>query len=221
MKTWVSAARRARYKGAMRFSTLILAALVLTGCNRKPEPTSQEPSAAPLAAAEPAPTPRPAPAPTGEPVAGGLTWEAPAPFVRETPKSPMRAAQYRIGEGEQAAEMTVFFFGPGQGGSVEDNIDRWVGQFAQPDGSDPKKAARIEKKDVSGLKVTTIALKGTYGGMQMPGAPPQPPIEDARLLGAIVEGPEGPVFFKMVGPATTVEGAEEPFDALVDSMKAR
>ena len=41
-----------------------------------------------------------------------------------------------------------------------------------------------------------------------------------RLLGAIVQGPHGPVFFKLTGPAATVGRAEHDFDAMLASLTA-
>jgi len=43
--------------------------------------------------------------------------------------------------------------------------------------------------------------------------------DDYRLLGAIVEGPQGLVFFKMTGPKNTMESAEAGFYALLKSIK--
>jgi hypothetical protein len=42
--------------------------------------------------------------------------------------------------------------------------------------------------------------------------------ENYRLLGAIVAGPQGSVFFKFTGPAKTVAAAQPEFDALIASM---
>jgi hypothetical protein len=39
------------------------------------------------------------------------------------------------------------------------------------------------------------------------------------MLGAIVEAPEGNVFFKLTGPAKTVAAAEKQFEALLKSVK--
>jgi hypothetical protein len=39
------------------------------------------------------------------------------------------------------------------------------------------------------------------------------------LLGAIVETPRGPWFFKMTGARATVEAARPAFDALLDSAR--
>jgi hypothetical protein len=41
---------------------------------------------------------------------------------------------------------------------------------------------------------------------------------DYRLLGAIVEAPQGNVFFKLTGPRATVAGAKDAFDGLVSSI---
>ena len=60
----------------------------------------------------------------------------PAPILR------MRTAEYFV-EGDESALMTVFYFGAGQGGSVEANVNRWVGQMQQPDGSSSQEAADI------------------------------------------------------------------------------
>jgi hypothetical protein len=39
-----------------------------------------------------------------------------------------------------------------------------------------------------------------------------------RLLGAIVAGPQGSVFFKLTGPAKTVAATEPEFNALIGSL---
>jgi hypothetical protein len=41
------------------------------------------------------------------------------------------------------------------------------------------------------------------------------------MLAAIAEGPGGPVFFKLVGPAATVARVSRAFDRMVGSMRAR
>ncbi|MGI8785544.1 MAG: hypothetical protein ACR2L2_18080 [Acidobacteriota bacterium] len=145
--------------------------------------------------------------------AAGVTWPVPARWNAQ-PERPMRAATYKI-PGVQAdadAECAVFFFGAGQGGSVEANIQRWIGQFETSE--TPARSTR----QVNGFNVERIALGGTYlasGGM-VQSAEPKP---NYRLLGAIVEAPEGAVFFKLTGPSATVAAAEAEFDQLVSSIK--
>jgi hypothetical protein len=152
---------------------------------------------------------------------GGVTWHAPDPFQRIRPSSQMRAAEYVYPEqeGEQAGTMTVFYFGTGQGGSIEDNVERWLGQLTQPDGSPTRDRARIEETEVNGMRVTTVDATGTFAQSPMMGGSGAPR-ENQRLLGAIVVGPQGPVFFKMVGDATLMERAQGHFEALIQSFQS-
>jgi len=145
--------------------------------------------------------------------AGGVTWTPPKGWTAGEPR-PMRAATYAVPAAKAEAEggeCAVFYFGAGQGGGVDDNLRRWTGQFEGASAA----ARRVET--VHGLKVTRIELEGTYlsGGMS------GPPVARAgyRLLGAIVEGKEGNVFFKFTGPARTVEAARKDFEALLQSLR--
>jgi hypothetical protein len=185
-----------------------------------PHAAKEPPSGGPLPPGHHSPTPEGSSdnsAPSDPARAGGLTWEAPAPFVRRAPKSSMRVAEYGL-PNEPAAELGVFYFGPDQGGSVEANMARWVGQFTQADGSETK-PKRSERK-VSGVEVSLIEARGSYsGGMAMPGAPAPAAVPDALLLGAIAKGPLGAVFFKLVGPRAALESARGAFDGLVGSIR--
>jgi hypothetical protein len=42
---------------------------------------------------------------------------------------------------------------------------------------------------------------------------------DYRMLGAIIEAPQGPVFFKLTGPKDVVSAALDEFNQLVQSVK--
>lgn len=110
------------------------------------------------------------------------------------------------------------YFGQGQGGSVDANVDRWVGQFQQANGKPSKDVAKVEKKTIHGLKVTTIDVSGAYTGMGGPMAPGGPAKPGYRLLGAIIEGPQGTVFFKFTGPAKTVGQNMAAFDKMLATL---
>ena len=136
----------------------------------------------------------------------------------------MRLATYTVphAAGDQDnAECGVFYFGAGQGGSVEANLDRWIGQFLQPDGKPAKSAAKIEKRTIHGLKVTTVDVTGAYTGMAGPSADPGAPKRGYRLLGAIAEGPQGSVFFKFTGPAKTIAANQQAFEKMLESLSAQ
>ncbi len=144
---------------------------------------------------------------------GGLRWTVPARWQVAGPK-PMRAATYTIpgATGAEAGECGVFYFGNGQGGGVEENIQRWVGQFEGA--SAPKKSERT----VNGLKVHLVSVSGTYlspSGPMMQSGGKKP---GWSLSGAIVEAPEGLVFFKCVGPAATIQKAQPEIDELLKSL---
>lgn len=132
----------------------------------------------------------------------------------------MRAATYTIApaSGDNAsAECGVYFFGPGQGGTIEANLDRWKGQFK---GADGKVApAQVAKRTVHGLTVTTIDAAGEYSGMGGPMAASSAPVPGYRLLGAIVAGPGGNVFVKFTGPAKTIAANQQKFEQLLSSFQ--
>ncbi|HEX4351640.1 MAG TPA: hypothetical protein VHZ95_01975 [Polyangiales bacterium] len=148
--------------------------------------------------------------------AGGLAWTAPKPFVPRPPKSTMRVAEYGV-PGDDATELAVFFFGADQGGGVEPNMARWVGQFQQPDGSETK--AKRTERTVKGITISLVEATGTYsGGMAMPGMPPKDAQPNSALLGAIANGPGGLVFFKLIGPKSQIDSLRPAFDGLIESL---
>jgi hypothetical protein len=201
---------------------IVLSLGLLVACERQVSPakdpaaTAPPPSTAPAADPHAGLAPAAAPVPTEPAQAGGLTWEAPTPFVRRAPKSSMRAAEYGL-KTAPAAELGVFYFGPDQGGSVEANMSRWVGQFTQADGSETK--AKRSEVTHNGVEVSLVEASGMFaGGMAMPGAPQPTALPDAMLLGAIAKGPEGSVFFKLTGPRDAIESSRPAFDGLLQSI---
>ena len=152
-----------------------------------------------------------------------LKWTV-SPRWKPQGARPMRLATYQIppAPGDQeSGECGVYYFGPGQGGSVEANVDRWIGQFQQTNGNPSKDVAKVEKRTINGLKVTTIDVSGSYTGMGGPRAPDGPPKQGYRLLGAIVESPQGSVFFKFTGPAKTVAENHSVFERMLSTLKTQ
>jgi len=132
----------------------------------------------------------------------------------------MRAATYSITPvaGDQGvAECIVNYFGPGQGGGVEANVERWKGQVLGADGKPAP--AKTSKRVVRGVPITVVDASGTYTGMGGPMMGGAKPVQGYRLLGAIVEGPGGSVFFKLTGPAKTIAAQEKNFEALLSSIQ--
>jgi len=149
-----------------------------------------------------------------EGAAAGIQWIAPASW-KLLPARPMRVATYEIpaAPGAESGECGVFHFGQGQGGSVEDNLARWAGQFEAV--APPKK----EDRTIHGLRIHMMDVSGAYlasGGPMMQSQGKKKP--GYRLLGAIVEAPRGLVFFKCTGPAATIGKAQTEFQSLVESL---
>jgi hypothetical protein len=141
---------------------------------------------------------------------GGFTFNRPLDWKWVVPSSPMRKAQLAIaGPSQNSADVTFFHFGPGQGGGVQANVDRWFGQFQN---------AKASQNEVTlgGVRVVYVQASGTFSS-GMPGGP-STPMENYALRGAILEdGSKGDVFVKMTGPAVLVESSWAAFEEMVNA----
>jgi hypothetical protein len=150
---------------------------------------------------------------------GGFSLAAPEGWKRVQPKSGIVETEFSIPSAGDlpAGRMTVM----GAGGSVQANIDRWYGQFAQPDGGDTKAKATTKTLKIAGSTVTMVDVSGTY--KDMPGGPfaggktvERP---DYRMLAAIVETADaGSHFLKFYGPAATVAKEADGFRKMVEGL---
>lgn len=157
----------------------------------------------------------------GTPVTlAGVTFTPPSEWTDFGP-SGMRKASYAFGpiKGEtDSATVTVFYFGQGGGGTIEANLDRWVGQMVMPEGSNPDAFVQKGEMMVGDMKVHLLKVEGTFkaGGMMM-----TTPVEKENYLmvGVVVEAPEGNIFFKMTGPKETGAAMAEALIAMVKDIK--
>jgi hypothetical protein len=211
---------------AAHIAALLLTSLFLLSCGNEgseearlafenSQPSTELPAGhPPIEAASPAPA-TDAPATS----VAGVVWSVPDGWEPQGARS-MRVATYTIRTNrEGTAECAVFFFGTRQGGDVQDNIDRWVNQFQQPDGSPSADRAKTAKTQKSGWPLTTVDVSGTYNGGMVTSGQSQEPQVGFRMLAAIVEGPEGAVFFKLTGPEAVVESSAAEFSALLESLR--
>jgi hypothetical protein len=147
-----------------------------------------------------------------------LTFDAPTDWTPVPAASSMRLAEWRVAS---RSEVVVFYFGPGQGGSVDANVDRWIGQFQQPDGVPTRERARTSEKKVGALKVTLVDVTGTYVAPTRPGGAELRNEPDTRMIAAVVEGSGGPWFIRFLGPREEV-GAKEPgFDDFLSTLRVQ
>src|ERR1041385_8869059 len=92
----------------------------------------------------------------------GYRAAVPAGWTARTPASTMRLAEFVVPpkNGARAAEVIVYFFGKGQGGSVPANLTRWKGQFSNPDGSPVSE--KVTTDSSGAFPITFAEYRGTY-----------------------------------------------------------
>ena len=161
-------------------------------------------------------------------LAPGLGYDVPDGWETAQPSSRMRLAQWTLpGDGDEAAEVVIFFFGPGQGGGVEANLARWFSQFEQPDGSSTKDQASVTKREVNTLRLTIADMRGTYIASVRPGATERHHRPEHRMIAAVIEddgdddGDGGPWYLRVLGPEATVAKWETSVEAFLSSLEAR
>ena len=154
----------------------------------------------------------------GQPV---LRYDAPDDWIERPSGSPMRVTEFllpRVPGDAEDAELVVFYFG-GSGGSIEANLQRWIGQMEQPDGRSSFEVASTTGFHANGLAVTVLDLPGTYVAAVSPGSTTRLNRPNFRLMAAVVETPVGPYFFKLTGPIRTIARWDGPFGTFLRSVR--
>ena len=90
------------------------------------------------------------------------------------------------------------------------DAQRWIGQMSLPEGGDPAAVAERSSFSANGMPGHIISLNGNYksgGGRPMGGGGEI--LTGYRLVGVVVEGPQGSLFFKLTGPEATARAMED------------
>ncbi len=154
--------------------------------------------------------------------AGRLTFTPPEGWKPRPAASTMRVAEFVLPKADgdsEDADIVVYYFGPSQGGDVEANVNRWLGQMKQPDGRASKEVATRAADTVNGLGITMLELPGTYVAEVRPGATEHFNKPHFRMRTAVIRTPTGPYFLKMLGPDKTVRKWSDSFAAFVKTIK--
>lgn len=159
----------------------------------------------------------------GQPVTiAGITFTPPKAWV-DLGASGMRQASYylpAVAGDADSATVTVFYFGQGGGGTIAANIERWISQMATGENDNPSQRAMRDTIQVSEMPVHLVTVPGTYSGsMGGPMGGGSVAKEDYEMMAAVVEAPEGNVFFKLTGPHKTAKEMSGGFMAMVQSVK--
>jgi gluconolactonase len=145
---------------------------------------------------------------------GRVKLEPPASWKSVPPKSRIVEYEFQAPGVDGADPARVTFMA--SGGSLKDNIDRWIGQF------NAGAKTNQEKMEVAGREVHIVEISGTYketmGGPFSGGKVVEQP--NYSMLGGIVVDPEGPKFFaKMIGASATIEAQKESFKKMLKELK--
>lgn len=165
------------------------------------------------------------PNPTIDLAEGKIILTAPDGWVRKTPKVRFIEHEFAVPAARGDTEdgrVTVM----GAGGTVDANIDRWIAQFSQVDGSETKNqvAEANRRKTVSGLEIRFVDLSGTYKEMSRPFDPNAAAVErkDYRMIAAIIASTKlGNYFIKFYGPRSTVTAHADEFRKMIDGLKVK
>jgi hypothetical protein len=125
------------------------------------------------------------------------------------------------GEAEDAANGRLTF--SNVGGGVEANIDRWCGQFKQPDGGKTADVTKRTELDIEGNEVVIVDMTGTYvdsmGGGPFSGGK-KVDREGYRMMASIIQaGSHGQYTVKFYGPEKTVSANAEAFTSMIKSLR--
>lgn len=154
-------------------------------------------------------------------ILANLAFVTPQGWMKQPAASAMRVAEFQLPKADgdsEDAQLVLYYFG-GQGGSVDANLERWVGQIRQPDGKPSSSVAKKETRTINGLKVTLLDVSGTYVAETAPGAADHHNKPNFRLRAGVVETPSGPYFIKLTGPARTIAKWDRAFEQFVASLK--
>jgi len=151
---------------------------------------------------------------------GGVRWNIPSGWS-VGPERQMRHRTYIIkasaGDSEDA-ECAIFYF-TGAGGAKMDNLNRWIGQFEQADGRKSADVAKMSELMVNNMATTTVDVSGIYKVSAGPMMEVKEKKPNYRMLASIIEGAQGLVFLKLVGPVNTIAASEQAYMAMLSSVK--
>ncbi len=150
--------------------------------------------------------------------AGPFAFTIAAPWKQSESPRPMSQGTIELPGKDGAAGLSASFyhFGPGQGGDLQGNIERWQAMFDKA--SDPKPVK--EEMEFGDAKAVLVSITGTYTGSRF--SPEPEPRQGYTLLAAVLPHKEGDVYVRLVGPQAGVTAAKDDFKKiLLSAVKAK
>jgi hypothetical protein len=144
-----------------------------------------------------------------------MTSEVPADWIASEPSSGMRLLQFTVPAADEAgaAELVVYYFGPGQGGSLDANVSRWASQFSSGDGP----VEPVITPLTGNLPATLVELTGSYArGVGV--GPVGDALPNRTLLAGVVETPRGNLYPQLYGPSDVVAKHKTDFVSFITGI---
>jgi len=139
---------------------------------------------------------------------GDITLAVPAAWKQQAPANRLRLAQFEIpasGDDKEPAELSIFNFGAG--GTVDQQVERWKGQFLPENRKFSMEQGKVELGEY-----VLVELSGTF---KKPVGPPvlrkTVAMPGAAMHVAMVSTEKGIYFLKLVGLQSTVNAAASDF----------
>ncbi|QDU67183.1 hypothetical protein [Engelhardtia mirabilis] len=143
--------------------------------------------------------------------AGGYEWDVPASWVEVAPRSQFRMVDFQVA-GVSTAECYVTKL-PGGAGGVIGNINRWAStQLGLPPLTEAD-VALLPRHSLLGREGVLFEADGDFSGVG--GAS----LEQARMMGLVLEDPMFTLFVKMTGPRDLVLAERQAFLDFAASLR--
>lgn len=149
----------------------------------------------------------------------GAIGNVPTSWQVTPPANSMRVMQFvtPAAKNGEKAEMVVFFFAAGRGGSPEDNIQRWKSQFVGANGApiEPK----VSRTKVGEMPVIRVELAGTYSRGVGMGSESQAKADQILLVAIVTTPSQGNLTLHFFGHNDAVAMHRAAFEDVVASLK--
>jgi len=142
----------------------------------------------------------------------------PSSLQAQPSSSQMRLAEYTVPRTDGThADVVVYYFGQGEGGSADANIARWTSQFTTPGGGHVM--PKVSDVDGTAFKTTLAEFEGSYARGVGMGPGTAEAVPDQGLVAAVVETPKGNLFLQLFGDRAAVDDARNDFLDMVNGIR--
>ena len=143
----------------------------------------------------------------------------PATGWRELPPSKTANRKFSFGPLENDTDSsiaTVYF--PGEKDQITVNQARkaWISRLSYNDSRNPESAALVHERQVDGMTAHVLSILGDYSP---PDGSADKPLSNYRLVGIVIEAPEGNLYLELAGPDYTARIMIEAFMTMVYQTK--